>query len=199
MRLKTSDTSGNLEIVENSSTYAIISSAKEVKKAYIGVEGKAKNFWSEIKYIWKKYNVIDNSYYDFVVTDTVGEVIRVGGIPSCEIWNKRPIIDSKTGVINKPDYYTSGKEIYQSDLTNIYTDLGEKFNIYYYVNEVSYNKPGHITNDKYWIKTKYNLRKQHFPSYSKGSYIADVSSENPNEYPEDGRASDGYWYVKQTE
>ena len=45
MRSKILSTMGTLEVVEDSSTYATISSAKVVKKAYIGVEGKAKEFW----------------------------------------------------------------------------------------------------------------------------------------------------------
>ena len=36
-------------------------------------------------------------------------------------------------------------------------------------------------------------------SYSQGSYIQDVENDNPNAYPDNGRHSDGYWYVKQSE
>lgn len=34
-------------------------------------------------------------------------------------------------------------------------------------------------------------------SYSRGTYISDVESDNPNAYPSDGRHTDGYWYVRQ--
>ena len=36
-------------------------------------------------------------------------------------------------------------------------------------------------------------------SYSRGSYIGDVESDNPSAYPTNGRHTDGYWYVKQSD
>lgn len=37
------------------------------------------------------------------------------------------------------------------------------------------------------------------PQYSQGSYISDVEDDNPSAYPDNGRHTDGYWYVKQAE
>ena len=36
-------------------------------------------------------------------------------------------------------------------------------------------------------------------TYTQGSYVADVEADEPNTYPDNGRHTDGYWYVKQPE
>lgn len=49
----------------------------------------------------------------------------------------------------------------------------------------------------YWRYAIYQL--QFSTHYDKGEYIGDVESEQRNSYPDNGRHSDGYWYVYQGE
>ena len=46
------------------------------------------------------------------------------------------------------------------------------------------------------IGTVYSKQYLSHVEYSQGTYIDQVTSENPSAYPDNGRHSDGYWYVK---
>ena len=53
--------------------------------------------------------------------------------------------------------------------------------------------PSNGISGNYWYKSTGNTTE-----YSQGSYISDVEAD-PGTYPENGRHTDGYWYVKQPE
>lgn len=59
------------------------------------------------------------------------------------------------------------------------------------VSSTTFQYPSNGKSGNYWyIYTGSNV------SYSQGSYIGQVESDNPSAYPDNGRGSDGYWYVK---
>lgn len=230
MRSKILSTMSTLEVVEDSSTYATISSAKVVKKAYIGVEGKAKEFWPESKYIWKKYNTITTNSYNFsnsgyIVSDKdfrgKGPKYWFNDNAISDIKEAAPLVpiienDVLVGLENVEggNWYSN----VASTIMNIrYNNTVWMKQFFMRVKErgtddvesslsyVDFLLPNDTYNSNIWLEVVANRKKVYYRymsldkniSYSQGTYISDVESNNPNTYPENGRASDGYWYVKQ--
>ena len=59
------------------------------------------------------------------------------------------------------------------------------------VTSTTFQYPNNGISGNYWY-----IYTSSTTSYSQGSYIDQVESDNPSAYPDNGRGSDGYWYVK---
>lgn len=102
----------------------------------------------------------------------------------------------------------SGKQIDTSTGKYIFTGVAEiqlssiKTGDYYIPDKSDETKVGLITNrfsagaGCEITYTLYELSAT-LTSYEKGTYIEDVTSPSENAYPDNGRHTDGYWYVKQ--
>ena len=188
--------------------------AKKVKRGYIGdANGIARLFFFS-GYVWNRYEAIQQTYYyvtnttDYTSVTGVGNVRRVtlgkyaygSYIPMYTRYN----IDSNNGeitLLNQVNIY------FDADLDNNYYAAGCPRNFYDYENRAFYgsgaNNQCHL--EYQHIKGDYYIDFKGFPYYMKptigykyvqGSYIGQVESDNPSAYPDNGRGSDGYWYVK---
>lgn len=55
-----------------------------------------------------------------------------------------------------------------------------------------------LSGTAYLIRFTYNDSKDLVNvKFDRGDYVDQVTSENPNAYPTNGKHTDGYWYVKQ--
>lgn len=142
------------------------------------------NFVVNVTYTYKKYNTIANMRFE----------LSWGALTTCEDMStstKRQgansyDFDSKTGKItlDLQSSATIGTYTY-------YPSSGlSSGDIYQYVSHTTasnrYNVKGYpsIVTDK--------------STYSRGTYIEDVVTPIPGAYPDNGKHTDGYWYVKQS-
>lgn len=199
--------------------------ARKVKSAYVGVNGVARKFWPKIVYVWNRYGISykltesaqirymdsrGNFYYSYIQrnpsynrayiystsnTNTAAnwpfEITSRGSSfwtgdstyisinayfsvsPTLYEAGERPSsLVWYTTRCSNPNYVRSVLEfdsIYPDSTNHIYIDLD--------------NENG---------ATLYKIGRQ----ASQGSYVGQVTSENPNMYPQNGQ-SGSYWYVYQ--
>lgn len=228
-------------------------SAKKIKKAYIGVDGTSKLFFSS-GFIWKKYYCNETTTYtwdkhrketnwekietvagrgdtfDILARDVNGSRTRVvyssiSPSASGDINFSGGIKINTSNYGNLTGYYVRFKtgdeecgkcnrrrsyEDYNPDMSNS-TEIASYnlHNIRYEANGYNWSKTGTVTstnkNDYPGLGGSieeasdgygYKLVDQQ-TEYSQGAYISDVEADDPSAYPENGRHTDGYWYVKQ--
>lgn len=177
-------------------------------------DAKGNIIWQKI-YIWKQYTVKTNTTVGspykqiYVATKTDKEglpremKIVSGGSYSFSSSTGRFTLSSTNTLSSSYDFgarygdtvrylcsnpyngdvtATSGYELYKI------IDTG----IVYAVNEQGYGQhTGFMNYEKY---TREGTQKT---TESKGTYLSDVSSTNPSAYPNNGKHTDGYWYVIQ--
>ena len=104
-------------------------------------------------------------------------------------WSRLVYVGAVTGWngdSNRPRIYIDGYQAVANENRKYYEDLGT-------VTSTDINAyPSNIEN----VHTDGYYYQRAGETYSQGSYIDQVESENPSAYPDNGRGSDGYWYVK---
>lgn len=143
-------------------------------------------------YTWKKYNTKSVTTY----TENESQVNNVTMFISDIIYAfTGKTFDSKTGkftlqgrvsLYNYEQVYGQYPYVLQNFAGTMYdVDTVYKATSVTFVTYSSYSVSGY----KYTAKSN--------TTYSQGTYIENVTSPDENAYPENGRHTDGYWYVKQ--
>lgn len=166
-------------------------SAKSIIKGYIGESGMAKQFYPQ--HGWNKYTVNTTSTY----TETRGSEILIdrtisrGGFGSWTCYsgytfnnnngsysyNGSVIVRCSSGTTSQSSRYYNGCEVTKTVGNRRYESGGENW-VYY--SEI-YGK---------------QMGSQLVTTESRGDFVEFVTNDNSNAFPENGKHSDGYWYVK---
>lgn len=183
------NTDGNYVIVNDDVDFAdvkkIVIPEGEVKKI---ADASGNILWSGVSNVWKKYNAV-SSY----ALDISSSISYPGSGESDDIYTgytiTSPTTYTKTGkktwkyndnftlndaiiVLNNIDYFGSVRHVYEYD-------------------------PYEDEETEYWDIVAHKILGVK-TTYSQGTYIEDVESDNENAYPTNGY-QDGYWYVKVSE
>lgn len=155
--------------------------ARKVVAGYVGVNGKARKFWpSTIIYVWNRYNInIQSSVYE-------GSVVYQSAIRHC----------TDDGKIYQ-DYYISGTSVALTSPYSGYLSDDEDFSGYYAPKRgkscvLRFVHEDWNTGDNVYEVIELLVKQTQI----QGSYIDQVFSENPSQYPKNG-ISGNYWYVYQ--
>lgn len=193
--------------------------ARRVKSAYVGVNGVARKFWPKIVYVWNRYsinyNIVEtfqrkyygsNYYYSYILRNVSGNLVyRYGTTTQQTAWPFN-IVSKSNLYVNNTVYVSTGAFFAVSPVEY---EVGENPPLSWYVireNGTSLvrgrlyydNPPNSSTNSVYVALGElsepglYRINRQ----ASQGSYVGQVTSENPNTYPQNGQ-SGSYWYVYQ--
>ena len=152
-------------------------------------------------YTWKKYNTVATTTYE-QQQEQLGYIeLNVPGNKKYACAHKSYTFDASNGKYTLADYeiiepYYAPKEGYKY--------FGEKFSSKNEVTGVMYESSDYTVLydlNTYKIYVCMDMTIKHTSAakttYLQGTYIGDVTSPNETEYPENGRHTDGYWYVKQ--
>jgi hypothetical protein len=144
--------------------------------------------------VWKKYNA--TAVYKYVEKSTAGITTEY------DPWGGTDIYTSKSLNISTGKYTLSGS-YWQQYLQwfAIAGSEGEQYG-YFWTNGYDNTRVAYITSATFLgdvVRVTYTLyySEKTVSHYTRGAYIEDVISSNKNAYPENGRHTDGYWYVKQ--
>ena len=161
---------------------------KPIVETYVNVNGVWKNAWKEL-YTWKKYNVVTTESYAVKKSDTT-TTTKYTSIGTSFYAAASYTFDKNTGTytldsptLTRINAMSTSKKYFSSSNSADQTSIREF---------VSYTG----TQGNFQV-TYYKLEAELTTSYSRGTYISDVTSESSSAYPTNGRHSDGYWYVKQ--
>lgn len=147
-------------------------------------------------YTWKKYNA--TAVYKYVEKNSTGKKVSYPAYDAVRLYESKSF-NGSTG-----QYTLSGGRDYEwYDLTSAFDDHPK----YFYLNSTNKARVGYVTyvtlnfdsDMNMLLDVTYTLysSEQELSHYTQGTYIEDVISSNKNAYPENGRHTDGYWYVKQ--
>ena len=184
------NTDGNYEMVYNN--YVDFA---DVKKIVIP-EGEVKQIadasdnilWSGVSNVWKKYNAV-SSY----ALDISSSISYPGSGEPDDIYTGYTITSSTT-------YTKTGKKTWKyNDNFTLNNAIVVLNNIDYfgYVRHVYEYDSQADEETEYWDIVAHKILGVK-TTYSQGTYIEDVESDNENAYPTNGY-QDGYWYVKVSE
>lgn len=149
----------------------------------------------KLGYTWKKYNVVSETKYVESRTSVSQERIGAGGSArlSCATAYS---INSNTGEYTLVSPTTQTAREYSSSYSTYPYVLAtsDASNAHpgsmYYANSV-------IVSIRGTLITGYRYDATQQTTYSRGTYIEDVTATDANAYPDNGKHTDGYWYVKQ--
>lgn len=143
-------------------------------------------------FVWKKYNTVETVVY---VEKENPTDVDLGFIATQEIW----LYAGKT--FNSAD----GSFSLSSPITVKGSTVFDKYTTHPYYSNGTYScyklmstngKVSMPSFDVYYMIGR-ELYREAATDYSQGTYIEDVTSDNESAYPDNGRHTDGYWYVKQ--
>lgn len=142
--------------------------------------------WSGVSNVWQKYNAIPS--YSLKTSSSI----------SCPLKEPDEVYTGYT--ITSPTTYTkTGKKTWRAyDNFTLNDAIVVLDNVDYlgYVNKIySYDQSADEETDE-WDINAYKIIGIN-TTYSQGTYIEDVESDNENAYPTNGY-QDGYWYVKKS-
>lgn len=156
-------------------------------------EGAVKMITSDNgRVFWKKYSCVESVVYTDTTTSARQE--RIGAIDETYTCAKRYTFNSETGeytlmflkTLNAGNYANSCSE-YPCVLS---TSNGAYPNSLYEVTSATKSPSSGLL----------VIGNRHVPVastiFSRGTYVEDVTATDANAYPDDGRHTDGYWYVK---
>lgn len=183
--------------------------SKKVKKAYIGESNQSKLFFSS-GYIWKKYNITYGETAG-AITTTPGVLIYgvyklyIFYLPTLSINNGRY---SFTTFSITHDFSTGNSDEIRCYLNENYGCAISTSPTYVWkcvtggggveLNYWAENRTRVGTGLQNWSGYRGSLQ-QYTITENRGTYIADVESDNVSAYPTNGRHTDGYWYVLQSQ
>lgn len=163
---------------------------KQLYKTYTNVDGVWKDAWESL-FVWKKYNAVGTSVWEEKTEETTVRMFYSSGT---FILYKVKTFDASTGKIGvdksggaKSVNYTAG---YNTSYPYYSTD-----DVYKITGEGTYNQTS--TGTRYYEYPALMYYSERVTTYTQGTYIEDVTSDNETAYPENGIHTDGYWYVKQ--
>lgn len=186
---------------------------KKIKKLYTAVEGVYKLVFTETT-VWKKYATISTATYTEVIkTDgqaagmtqtnpyTIAATNEFGTYMNMR-WATSYTFNSSTGKFTLNNY-TEGTYL-QAYMAGVINSGNSTYYVQGYTNTTSgsidTNYVFRVFNGEYantlYFKNRHSATKS--TTYSQGTYIEDVESDDPTAYPDDGY-QDGYWYVKQSQ
>ena len=150
----------------------------------------------KLGYTWKKYNTVSQTKYVEVQTSVRQEST---GAKSTFYCSYDYTFDSATGkyTLNDPKRTSTsqyGNTRYSTNYVGypcFIPDGTTTSSKMYKVTSVTYSMQGFFA-----IGTRYESTLQ--TTYSRGTYISDITSTDENAYPADGVHTDGYWYIKQS-
>ena len=142
-------------------------------------------------YTWKKYTVKEVSVlpYQAVRPSTTSNITMIDTI--LRTLSSSYNFNSTTGLFTSSGSVTSMQttEGWTSSLKYYIPNSGSSNYMYEYVSKKKSSNG--------YVCTVYEWTAKMSISYEMGTYIEDVISDNETAYPENGRHTDGYWYVKQ--
>ena len=145
-------------------------------------------------YTWKKYNTVATTTYTEVATAISS--LRIPKPSSGHYAYNTKTFDSTTGKFTLSGRittwtYAADYNKYPYFLENFSNQPTGEAKVYHATSVGTYGN-GDYAVDGYVYTTKANQT-----IYSQGTYIEDVISTDANAYPDNGRHTDGYWYVRQ--
>ena len=182
--------------------------SREVTEGYAGVGGAARQFWAPASktYAWGRYQLITETTYTWAESrvDSNGNG-GYGGAPSGTAANEA-IENPDTGIVTMsdinelPNSFQSPLNVYATsyEVTGAETPINNKAisvtcsssaSTRYY--RIYASKSSGMIPIIFWAV--YERLRAAQTSYSKGAYIDQVTSQDPDAYPQNG-AQDGYWY-----
>ena len=184
------NTDGNYEIVYNdyvdfADVKKIVIPEGEVKKI---ADASGNILWSGVSNVWKKYNAV-SSY----ALDISSSISYPGSGEPDDIYTgytiTSPTTYTKTG---KKTWKLYDNFTYENAIIGLdYIDyFGKVSHVYEYDSQAD-------EETEYWDIVAHKILGVK-TTYSQGTYIEDVESDNENAYPTNGY-QDGYWYVKVSE
>ena len=143
-------------------------------------------------YTWKKYKCTETVTYKMKTDKNASDLA---------FYTTRSITLYKTYTYNSSDGTFTVPAASSQKISASGSGIGDvRYNYPYYKN--SDTEISRITSDYtykynqyYYSRTRYYSEK--VTSYSQGTYIEDVIAASETAFPENGRHTDGYWYVKQ--
>ena len=184
------NTDGNYEMVYNNyvdfaDVKKIVIPEGEVKQI---ADASGKILWSGVSNVWKKYNAVSSYALD------ISSSISYPG-------SGEPDYIYTGYTITSPTTYTkTGKKTWELYDNFTYENAIIGLDYIDYFGKVShvYEYDSHEDQEiEYWDINAYKILGVK-TTYSQGTYIEDVESDNENAYPTNGY-QDGYWYVKVSE
>lgn len=164
---------------------------KPLYKTYTNVGGAWKDAWESL-FVWKKYKCTETVTYE-MKTDKNASKLSFYSYAYVTLY-KTYTYNSSDGTFTVPTASNQIATARGSEIGSLrysypyYKDSGTE------ISEIT--SSGNYYNNYYsYSRTLYYSEK--VTSYSQGTYIEDVTSDNETAYPENGRHTDGYWYVKQ--
>ena len=182
--------------------------SREVTEGYAGVGGAARQLWAPASktYAWGRYQLITETTYTWAESrvDSNGNG-GYGGAPSGTAANEA-IENPDTGIVTMsdinelPNSFQSPLNVYATsyEVTGAETPINNKAisvtcsssaSTRYY--RIYASKGSGMIPIIFWAV--YERLRAAQTSYSKGAYIDQVTSQDPDAYPQTG-AQDGYWY-----
>ena len=160
--------------------------ARKVVKAYIGVNGKAKQFWPSIQYKWNRYTLVTSTSYELKTTD-INQTLTADENDS--------FADCVPDQINSEGWFTTRGFILAKYLIDM--------SVYSWIAEgvkpsVIYKVAPHATGqgNNVIIRLVSKQEAVSVTNYSRGTLIDSVVSSNRNAHPNNGH-DNNYWYVYQ--
>lgn len=137
-------------------------------------------------YTWKKYNTVENVTYEEKTES--GLLFTIGYTGTTTLYSTKSF-NTETG-----EFTLSGsKSVNASGISANYKSYP-----YRKIDTGVMEIIRLVTSSGGAFKYEYTLHySEKVISYSQGTYIEDVTSPDASAYPENGRHTDGYWYVKQ--
>lgn len=175
--------------------------SKNVKCAYIGVDGVAKQFWPRtLTHVWNRYRVNTVTTYSESIISTMSADLVDATLNRCGELPKSYSFNSSTGL-----YTLSNPSKPDDELDTVLTKSCKRvyYRPYYYFSEFEATPTGEYT--EFYEVDYYQAGKRasatlhgrtESTSHVRGSFIDVVTSTSPGTYPTDGQYG-SYWYVYQ--
>ena len=194
--------------------------SRKVKSGYIGdSSGKARLFYFS-EYVWNRYTItlkekrVNYPSDTYVTIKQNSNRIDRAYCPGCFARRSKPIYNRSSKIYNFSDNDFSSFDGYDYGIyynsNFVYVGFQTTGNSSPYVPVIytlSKNADYGILNINYvsYSRGIYEYRisgydgeafSELYYDDAQGTYIDQVTSDNPSAYPDNGRGSDGYWYVK---
>lgn len=178
---------------------------KGIVRSYANVDGVWVPTWKdgEISFTWKKYNVSSSSTTTYSQSQSTAKEYTSSSVwtddnmdtyTSCTVYTTMNF-DTSTG-----DYIFSNSIGTVTSLSKMKTYTQTYGTVYVYLTVGNTSKGDaafEYDSDGYLKRISLFYQKNTTTTESQGSYIGEVTSSSYTAYPENGKHTDGYWYIRQ--